>query len=1072
MAEEDNEFFELVDYTSASPLERFISNIESLLTDWQIDPIRASDPAHLVYADTEYTLQRHAATGSHGEVPDHGFPLRSASSLPLHRWTGLRVLMTLVPRHQTQRTSLDVSTTKLLLSAFLIAAGNTRCTTPAFVPTGPGWKAMWTGVGIDPAGGETRWRMIHAPYVPPQWGELTGLRQLVATKMTLEPDSMDVAILLSYELQIDEEDIEWREYAASSAMAVSTTEATEAETSDEESPTGSQGSEVIMIPYGPTANPIQAVVLEAVFPRNNVRNVTYPLELDTSPEWRLNLERKADIGQGLLASTLDRITDAWTETMYGGPVDAEGHAPDGEDAPTGASWDSAEAHRADTGGPVEDSDIEEALSALLDLPTNAAASGPPSFNGISVKPFPSVQALSAGYRSPHLFPRHSLLDQLVLRVLDWNSPESALRFREASLHNTLGALWSRLVAEFYECWELGNLLPGVFTAAESTEHVELRWSLLYQKLQMLNYCIRRRRERGEQRERRIVQPEMPDAAITAVVNEPSEPTVPSLAPHETSVFSLSKRVLSTLNDVSASVVKADSSTLPNLFARLSSSATSGIAAKPPPSPSDSRPPLTARSPPDRPPLEATSWSSDRSWENIKARRDSTSTSFIIGSLGARSNGSSDDLSHTPRVDAPHPSLGSLAAHKENADDEHQDVFFDTMEDAPGPFQGLPSTASNTQPASLTESFIHLPLTTRTGHTPILLPFRAHATNTPLYLPVTQTPGPHTEDEIQHIEKVLTGLDSTARARFQSAGLESDMRAFKAANPGAGLEDFVRWWSPRDWIEETDEHLGGVLDHDASEREAQNGGGRLSARMVEPGNLWVELWTAAPAIAAAEQSPLFDHTHTAETVLAYLAALPLHQLLTFMIPQALIHAYGTLSNAPHSSAEGSRLSTLAQAISQLDRPSHPTPHAPQLARVVENIAETELALAVDSAVARLLPTGSTLASRMLADGTSCTVLATDDPHRADVVGIFRKTPAPYRINARLESVPDTQYFPAPASREYVFAPSTSGVSIGDDEDDGPSRLLKLHVPRSTNSPHRVYAILRGGEFRVVECVSTT
>jgi hypothetical protein len=27
-----------------------------------------------------------------------------------------------------------------------------------------------------------------------------------------------------------------------------------------------------------------------------------------------------------------------------------------------------------------------------------------------------------------------------------------------------------------------------------------------------------------------------------------------------------------------------------------------------------------------------------------------------------------------------------------------------------------------------------------------------------------------------------------------------MSAFKAANPGCVLEDFVRWHSPRDWIE--------------------------------------------------------------------------------------------------------------------------------------------------------------------------------------------------------------------------------------------------------------------------------
>ena len=37
-----------------------------------------------------------------------------------------------------------------------------------------------------------------------------------------------------------------------------------------------------------------------------------------------------------------------------------------------------------------------------------------------------------------------------------------------------------------------------------------------------------------------------------------------------------------------------------------------------------------------------------------------------------------------------------------------------------------------------------------------------------------------------------------------------MEAFKAANPGATLGDFVRWYSPRDWVEEegSDDLSGG------------------------------------------------------------------------------------------------------------------------------------------------------------------------------------------------------------------------------------------------------------------------
>ncbi len=38
-----------------------------------------------------------------------------------------------------------------------------------------------------------------------------------------------------------------------------------------------------------------------------------------------------------------------------------------------------------------------------------------------------------------------------------------------------------------------------------------------------------------------------------------------------------------------------------------------------------------------------------------------------------------------------------------------------------------------------------------------------------------------------------------------------MSAFKAANPGCLLEDFVRWYSPADWIVETEGQFY-CLDH--------------------------------------------------------------------------------------------------------------------------------------------------------------------------------------------------------------------------------------------------------------------
>lgn len=78
---------------------------------------------------------------------------------------------------------------------------------------------------------------------------------------------------------------------------------------------------------------------------------------------------------------------------------------------------------------------------------------------------------------------------------------------------------------------------------------------------------------------------------------------------------------------------------------------------------------------------------------------------------------------------------------------------------------------------------------------------------------------------------------------------------QAANPGCVLEDFVRWYSPRDYVEkdEVDEKGNKVVT------------GELSGRMKIPGNMWVEAWEIARVTPARRQRRLFDDTKEAEKV---------------------------------------------------------------------------------------------------------------------------------------------------------------------------------------------------------------
>lgn len=156
------------------------------------------------------------------------------------------------------------------------------------------------------------------------------------------------------------------------------------------------------------------------------------------------------------------------------------------------------------------------------------------------------------------------------------------------------------------------------------------------------------------------------------------------------------------------------------------------------------------------------------------------------------------------------------------------------------------------------------------------------TNEPLYIPLTQDPSPMTEDMLeQHaeaLEKLGTNPEGAVlRARMQTACLFSDMEAFKAANPGASLSDFVRWYSPRDWVPPlVDQASGRVIEE-----------GHLSHRMQLPGNTWQEVWETARPTPAHRQKRLFDDTKEAEKVLYYLLSLHPAEIVKLLMP-VLIH----------------------------------------------------------------------------------------------------------------------------------------------------------------------------------------
>ncbi|KAK1398662.1 Rab3 GTPase-activating protein catalytic subunit [Heracleum sosnowskyi] len=161
----------------------------------------------------------------------------------------------------------------------------------------------------------------------------------------------------------------------------------------------------------------------------------------------------------------------------------------------------------------------------------------------------------------------------------------------------------------------------------------------------------------------------------------------------------------------------------------------------------------------------------------------------------------------------------------------------------------------------------------------------------MHAPFTQDAPIMTED--MHEER-LQAAEAFGNFSF-SAQLErdvllSDMSAFKAANPDAIFEDFIRWHSPKDWEDEDTLDGGDAKDHSETKWPPR---GRLSARMSDNSNSWRKIWNEAPALSVSNQKPLLDPNREGEKVLHYLETISPYQLLEQMVCTAFKAAADTL-----------------------------------------------------------------------------------------------------------------------------------------------------------------------------------
>ncbi|QDZ19651.1 catalytic subunit of Rab3 GTPase-activating protein [Chloropicon primus] len=163
------------------------------------------------------------------------------------------------------------------------------------------------------------------------------------------------------------------------------------------------------------------------------------------------------------------------------------------------------------------------------------------------------------------------------------------------------------------------------------------------------------------------------------------------------------------------------------------------------------------------------------------------------------------------------------------------------------------------------------LVRRRGHKSPIEGMKMISTGEDVFVPHTQEEGSVLTEELMREQEDLISKTGTIGPGLQQ--LLSDMEAFKAANPGSILADFVRWYSPADW----------------EKREGEEP--CLSSRMREPGNMWTEMFKKARPVPSSEQNPLFDFDYHGEMTIESLVEIAPSDLFEqlFIVSICIRHA---------------------------------------------------------------------------------------------------------------------------------------------------------------------------------------
>ena len=523
--ESASELFEIDDFTSPSPWEKFVSSLEALIREWNLhkknkDQMRTPLPSWpwrarnrtLQFYDFEFLVTEYSrkdpdskedqeddneveeiehSRSWRGTTPDFVHDLMHTGSKefpsgnvpPIHYFYGLNHFM-VVTASPREKEAIDNETrSKMALSTISVALNNTKCAVPCFVQVMDKFKDMFNGFSVG-GGFRTNYEMIVLNKRPPYCDHLTGLLNMYKSKVKqncdqdIEFPSVKVCARFSYLLD------DWTTYGWSQAppdldMFV-------------------YGPELVQdlnqLPFGSAKDPIKELRLHASWydlPEEIItdNDIHSDLDLMEAPAWSIGVIYE-DQPQCLLSEYLKLFSsicdhEATIKELLGDDMfqQDDNKIPDVFDRLTGSNsaysltsiigGQIGRIGRASMGGPIKADHLIRILDYLFpDAAKDLKDPYPCDFKNqanIGIKSCPKDS----------LVWRLSVVFAHCLHVLGGLKP--------------LAHLMHEFLLEVRFRYESGLLLPGL--PSGPPDH---GYCLLHQKLQMINCCIERKRARESQ----------------------------------------------------------------------------------------------------------------------------------------------------------------------------------------------------------------------------------------------------------------------------------------------------------------------------------------------------------------------------------------------------------------------------------------------------------------------------------------------------------------------------------------------------------------------------------------------